>query len=76
MLLAQILQFDLMTLLASAGAAGMALIVWFSRTRIEKAEAALELALQEVNECKVARGRIETRVQHHDDRLKRLERDE
>jgi hypothetical protein len=74
--LAQAIQFDLTTMLTAAGAGGMALIVWLSRTRIEKAESALQLALTEVNECKIARGRIETQLQHHGDRLKRLERDE
>ena len=73
--LAQAIQFDLTTMVAGAGAGGMALIVWLSRTRIEKAESALQTALSEVNECKIARGRIETQLQHHGDRLKRLERD-
>lgn len=74
--LAQMIQFDITTVLTAAGAGGMSLLVWLSRTRIEKAETALQVALAEVQECKVARSRMETQLQHHGDRLKRLERDE
>lgn len=74
--LAQMIQFDLTTMVAGAGALGISAIVWLSRTRIEKTETALEKALSEVQECRVARSRIETQLQHHGDRLQRLERDE
>lgn len=76
LLLAQMIQFDVATIVATAGASGFALIVWLLRSRVETAETALAAALAEVNECKVARSRIETQLQHHGDRLKRLERDE
>jgi len=74
--LAQAMQLDLATLVAAGGALGVSLIVWLLRSRVETAETALRSAITEVNECKVARSRIETQLQHHGDRLKRLERDE
>jgi len=71
--LAQMIQFDPTTLIAAAGASGLALVVWLSRTRIEKAEDRLEVALAEVNECKVHRATMFARLDHLERRMNRAE---
>lgn len=71
--LAQMIQFDLTTIAAAAGASGFALVIWLSRTRIEKAEDRLETALSEVNECKVHRATMIARLDHLEKRMNRAE---
>jgi len=74
--LAQMIQFDLTTMVAGAGALGVTLVVWLSRARIEKAEDRLETALAESNEHKVHRATAEARLAHLESRISRLERGE
>lgn len=72
-LLAQMIQFDLTTMVAAAGAGGLTLLIWLSRTRIEKAEDQLQGALAEVNDCKVHRATILARLEHLERRMNRAE---
>jgi hypothetical protein len=71
--LAQMIQFDLTTMLTAVGVGGMSLIVWLSRTRIEKAEDRLESVHAEVTECKVHRATMTARLDHLERRVTRAE---